>query len=314
MKIAILTPKNDFTQEQQVTLSKTGEVVFSSAMEQPIEEFIELSRDAVILAVDPDNFGGFETAKEKLDQLIETLPNLKGLALDTTSFGWVDLEYARTKGITVCNIPGYSRESVAEHTIALLLCLAKRIIELDRKTQQGKYKLEKGFELKGKTLGIIGLGSIGSRVAELGACLGMKVIAYNRSPKTYPKVEMVSLEELLKRSDAVSVHATHEDSNANFLDQEKITQMKDGVIIVNTDDREFIDEVALSEAMKSGKVFGYAYEGEDLDNTPLKGLDRAIGIKGFGWYTTEALVNLMQIWVDNIVALAHNKPQNIVKT
>jgi len=175
MKIAVFNPKSDFTAAQQEQLSKFGEVVYiEPPMEHPLEELIELAKDAEVLAVDPDNFGGFEKARDRLTQLMETLPNLKGLALDTTSFGWVDFEYTNKRNMPVSNCPGWSRQSIAELALALLLNLSKNIIKLDRKTQKGEYKLEKGFELKGKTLGIIGIGSIGSALADLGNGIGMK--------------------------------------------------------------------------------------------------------------------------------------------
>src|SRR6266851_835260 len=98
MKIAIFNPKSDFTAVQQEQLSKFGEVVYiDPPMEHPLDELVKFAEGAEILAVDPDNFGGFETARERLTQLIETLPNLKGLALDTTSYGWVDLEYCKKR-------------------------------------------------------------------------------------------------------------------------------------------------------------------------------------------------------------------------
>jgi phosphoglycerate dehydrogenase-like enzyme len=167
-----------------------------------------------------------------------------------------------------------------------------------------------GFELKGKTLGIIGLGNIGSRVAELAKGIDMKVIAYNRSPKKMAGVEMKSFAEVLRESDAITLHTTHEPSNRNIIGKEQLAKMKKGVIIVNLVDRELVDEKAMAEAIKSGKVYGYAYEGVDLTNTPLANLENAVGIKGFGWYTKEALNNLFQIWVDNIVALSKGKPQH----
>ena len=88
--------------------------------------------------------------------------------------------------------------------------------------------------------------------------------------------------------------------------------MKAGVTIVNTVDRELVDEGAMAEALQSGKVYGYAYEGEDLINTPLAKVENAVGIRGFGWYTKEALANLYKIWVDNIVAIVKGNPQNRV--
>lgn len=218
----------------------------------------------------------------------------------------------RERGLPVSNVPGYSGESVAEHAIALLLSLAKRIIISDRKTQQGKFKLEMGFELKGKTLGVIGLGNIGSRVAELGLGIGMKVIAYNRTPKKMKGVIMESLNEVLTESDAISLNTTHEESNNNMISEKELAKMKKGVIIVNTVDRELVDEDAMAKALKSEKVYGYAYEGEDLVNTPLAKLENAIGLQAFAWYTKEALENLYKIWISNLVTAAKGKPQNRV--
>ena len=315
MKIAVFTPKAEFSLKQQQQLDKLGEVVYiEPPMEHPLEELIQLASGAEILAVDPDNFGGFETARERLTQLMETLSNLKGLALDTTSGGWVDFAYTNRRKIPVSHCPGWSRQSIAELALALLLNLSKNIIKLDRKTQKGEYKLEKGFELKGKTLGIIGVGDIGSALADLAKGIGMKIIGYNHSPKTVSGVEMKpSLDELLDESDAISLHITHTDGNKNFIGKEQLAKMKDGVIVVNVADRECVNENAMADAIKSGKVFGYAYEGEDLEHTPLAGLDNAIGLKGFGWYTTEALENLFQVWVDNIESMARKKPKNVIR-
>jgi len=314
MKIAVFTDKSSFTPDQQRRLATLGKVVYSNSSENLSDDkLVEIASDSEIIAPDPDNFGGFETARPKLTRVMKSLPNLQAVCLSTTSFGWVDLEYCRKREIKVSNVPGYSRESVAEHTLAMLLCLAKQIILTDRRTQQGKYKLEMGTELKGKTLGIIGLGNIGSRVAELGLGMGMNVVAFNRSPKKQTGVEMVSLDELLKQADAISLHTTHEDGNKNLLDKRKIAKMKKGVLIVNTVDRELIDETELARALRSGQVGGYAYEAEDLKKTPLANLENVVDLRGFGWYTKEALANLYEIWAENIVAATSGKPRNLIK-
>ncbi|MDP3955219.1 MAG: D-isomer specific 2-hydroxyacid dehydrogenase family protein [bacterium] len=313
MKIVIFNPKSSFTSEQQGQLSSFGEVLYAKNREElSVPELLEMARGAEIVGVDPDPLGGFEKAKEKLTKVMESLPNLKGVCLSTTSFGWVDLDYCKKRKIPVSNVPGYSRESVAEHALALLFCLAKRIIVSDRKTQKGEYKLEMGFELKGKTLGIIGLGNIGSRLAELGQGIGMKVITYNRTAKKMKGVKMKSLDQVLKESDAISLHTTHEETNNKMIDEKEIAKMKNGVIVVNTVDRELVGEVAMARALKTGKVYAYAYEGEDLVHTPLARLENAIGIKGFAWYTKEALDNLYKIWIENLSSLAKGKPQNLV--
>lgn len=312
MKIAVLVPGSEFTFEQRKRLESLGEVVYTdSRKEYAVADLTALIKNADILAADPDNVGGFEKAKPRMTQLMESLPNLKGVALASTSYGWIDLEYCSKRNIPVANVPGYSREAVAEHTLGLLLALAKRIIVTDRRTQKGQYKIGLGLELTGKTLGIIGLGSIGSRVAELSLGIGMRVIACNRSQKNMTGVEMKSFDDVLKESDAISIH-THEEGNIGMIEKDAISRMKNGAIIVNTANREIVDEQAMSDAIKSGKVYGYAYEAEDLEHGPLVGLEDAVGIQGFGWYTKESIVRQLEILIDNIKAISEDKPIHVV--
>ncbi len=315
MKIAVFNPKSDFLKEQQVTLTDIGKVSFvDEYKEYPLNQLIEIVKDAEILAVNPDILGGFEKARDKLVIIMETLPKLKGIALGTTSYGWVDLDYCRKRKIVVCNLPAkLQRETIAEHTIALLLCASKQIILTDRRTQKGQYKLEMGFELKGKTLGIIGLGNIGSRVAEIAKCFGMRVIACNRSPKSQNGVEIKTFDEVLRESDIISIHVTHVAENKGLISKKEIHKIKKGAIIINIADREMVDEGAMAEAIRSKKAATYIYEAEDLINTPLAGLENAVGLQGFGWYTSEVMKALMETWVENIVALAKNKPKNMVE-
>lgn len=313
MKIAVFKPKSEFSRPLQKKLASLGEVTYTrSRDEYSVVNLIKFAKKAELLAVDPDNLGGFEKASTRLTRIMESIPQLKGISLSTTSYGWIDMEYCRKSGIPVSNIPGYSRESVAEHALAMLLCLAKRIIEVDRETQQGRYQLMMGTELAGKTLGIIGLGNIGSRMAELGQAIGMKVIAYNRAPKKQSGVTMKSFDEVIQKADAISLHVRDTEDLQYMIDAKVIKRMKPQALIVNTASRELVDETALAKGLKSGKVGGYAYEGEDLVHTPLAHIPRAIGLKGFGWYTKEALTNLSQIWVENIVALANRKPRNVI--
>ena len=313
MKIAIFLAQSRFTLEQQKKLANLGEIIYSkNDKELSIENLLSIVSEAEIIVADPDNFGGFEKAKPVLMKVIESLPNLKGICLSTTSFGWIDLDYCKKRNLPVSNVPGYSREAVAEHALALLLCLAKKIIVLDRRYHKGEYKIEMGNELMGKTLGIIGLGNIGSRVAELALGIGMKVIACNRSPKQIAGVEMKSFDEVLAEADAISLNTTHEDKNKDLINKNQITKMKEGVIIVNTVDRDLVNEQDMAEALKSGKIGAYAWEGENLEDTPLAGLENSVGIRAFAYYTKEALDNLFQILVGNIIALANNNPQNRV--
>jgi glycerate dehydrogenase len=313
MNITFFNPQDSFTKDQLHTLSNLGNVTFTKTRDAlPTSECIDMAKNADIIVCDPDPLGGFEKAKEELSKVIESTPTLKGICLSTTSFGWIDLDLCKKRNIPVCNIPGYSKESVAEQAIAFLLGAAKRIFISDRRTQKGTFSLYQGFELKGKTLGIIGLGSIGGNVAKLAHGIGMDVIAYNRTPMSMDHVTMVPLDALLAQSDAITLHTTHEVTNNNMIGEKELLKMKKGVIVINTVDRELVDEDAMAKALETGAVDTYVYEGEDLVHTPLAHLENAIGFKGFAWYTKEALENLHQILVSNIIACVEGKPQNRV--
>lgn len=277
-----------------------------------MEEMIKLARGSQIIAPGPEVFGGFEKATPRLTQLMESLPDLKGVALATTSFDWIDLAYCRKRKLSVTNVPFYSTESVAEHVLCLLLALAKKVIISDRRNQAGKYKLDLGTELKGKTLGVIGLGHIGSRVAELGLALDMNVVAYNRTPKQSAAAGMKSLNRVLAEADMISINLAANDETKNFISQEQIDKMKPGMMIVNLANRKIVDETAMAAALKSKRVAAYAYEGEDLDSGPLSKIETAIGLQPFAWYTKEALANAAEIWTESILSLVAGKPINLI--
>ena len=311
MKIVILTPKSEFTKAHQDELSTLVEVVYSDSRRQySIDELISLCHDANILAVDPDNLGGFELAPEILPKILDAAPSIKNLPLSTTSYGYIDKILCQSKGIKVTNVPHYSSESVAEHTITLLLGCSKRIFLSDRRTQKGEYKLEMGYEVAGKTLGIVGLGSIGQKTAQLALGLGMKVIAYNRTQKPMGGVQLKDLDQVLAESDYLSIHLIDSPETTGIISVSKIAKLKKGAMIVNTASRDLIDETALAKALQSGAVDSYALEAEDLISGPLGKLENAFLFKGFGWYTKEALERNKEIWVKNIIGLAKGKPVN----
>lgn len=314
MKIAILSPRSEFNKDQISRLESLGEISFTETRdENPFDELLKLSQGAEILAIDPDVCGGFEKAKANVNKLIDAMPQLKGICLGTTSFGWVDLEHCKEKKIMVSNCPGWSRNSVAEQTITFILATLRRVILTDRETQAGKYQLKMSHEVNGKTLGIIGLGSIGSRVADLAHGLGMKVIAYNRTRKSYPNVEIKEqLDDLLSEADVIALHITHSPENINLIGVHELSKVKKGVIFVNLADRESIDETAMAQALKDGTVGSYIFELEKFEGSPLTGLENVIMMKPFAWFTQEALDRLIELWTKNIEAMTQNNPQNLV--
>jgi D-3-phosphoglycerate dehydrogenase len=157
-------------------------------------------------------------------------------------------------GIAVHLIKGYGDTAVAESAIALMWAAARGIAQMDREMRAGNWLREDGMQLTGKTLGLIGFGGIAAEVARIALGGGMRVIAWNRSPKKHPKVEFVELDELLTESDVVSIHLLLNDETRGFLSRACIEAMKPGVILVNTARGAVVDEKAMIDALKSGQI------------------------------------------------------------
>jgi len=315
MKIVILTPKSEFTKAHQDELSALGEVVYTDSRRvYSLEELKKICKNANILAVDPDNLGGFDNTPVVLPQLLDRLSTVKGIALSTTYFGYIDQKYCAKKGIQVTNVPHYSSQSVAEYSISLLLGCAKRIFLSAHRAKHHAYRRELGYEVAGKTIGIIGLGDIGKKTANLARALGMKVMAWNRTHRNVRGVRSTTLEEVLSQSDFISLHLDDNPATLGFLSKSRIAQLKRGVIVINTTaNRHMVDEQAMVHALKSGLVDSYAFEAEDPTLLPLSKIETAFPLNGYtAWYTKEALERNKEIWVNNIIGLAKGKPVNLV--
>ncbi len=199
--------------------------------------------------------------------------NCKGLKhvvfLGTGARSYMNPEELAELGIEVHLIKGYGDTAVAEAAIALMWASARGIAEMDREMRAGNWLREDGMQLTGKTLGLIGFGGIAAEVARIAGGSGMRVIAWNRSPKTHPGVAFVTLEKLLADSDVVSLHLLLNDETRGFLSRERIAAMKPGVILVNTARAAMVDEDAMIAALKSGHI---RHAGLDVFNTePLPG-------------------------------------------
>ena len=259
------------------------------------------------------------------EDILEACPNIRFIGTLATGYNVIDTDAAAKRGIPVSNVPGYGTDAVAQHTFALLLELTNHVGEHSECVRRGAWKSAGDFcfwnrplmELKGKTLGIIGYGSIGKKTAEIGAAFGMKVI-YN-SRKEYPsdgRAEYRSLDELYRESDIISLHCPLFPETERMINKESIEKMKDGVIIINTSRGGLIDEKALSEALDSGKVKGAAVDvisKEPMeDDNPLCNAKNIIITPHIAWASWEARKRLMDIAVDNLRAFCEGKPQNVV--
>jgi len=213
-----------------------------------------------------------------------------GVGLDN-----IDVKYAESKGIEVRNTPAASSNSVAELTIGFLFALVRQIPQVNATMKQGAWEKKaysKGTELSGKTLGLIGLGRIGGLTAQKANALGMEVIFYRRTPTQVDYATQVSLDELFARSDFISLHVPHTPETHTIIDAEAFEKMREGVYVVNCGRGGTLDEAALYEAIKNGKVAGAAldvYEDEKVERGKrFMDLPQVIGSPHIGAGTKEA--------------------------
>ncbi len=174
--------------------------------------------------------------------------------LGTGARSYMDPEALAELGITVHIIKGYGDTAVAEHAIALMWAGARGLALMDRGVRRGQWLRTEGMQLTGKTIGLVGFGGIAGEVARIAGGSGMRVLAWNRTPKSAPGVEFVGLERLLAESDVISLHLLLTDETRGFISREHIARMKPGVLLVNTARGAVIDEVALIEALRSGQI------------------------------------------------------------
>ncbi len=220
--------------------------------------------------------------------------------LGTGAGSFIDLEAAERLGITVRSYKGYGDRSVAEHAFALMLAAAHRVAEMDRDVRAGRFEPKNSIELLGKTVGVVGTGGIGRQMIRMCAGIGMKVLAWNRSgvPADLP-CEAVELDELLRRADVVSLHLVLNEGTRGLLSREKLALMKPGAIFVNTARGAIVDEAALIEALREGRI-GHAaldvFTEEPLPtDSPLRGLANVTLTPHAGFMTREASINLLRM-------------------
>jgi D-3-phosphoglycerate dehydrogenase len=225
--------------------------------------------------------------------LIDQATSLKAIVRGGVGLDNIDVDYARSKGIAVLNTPAASSASVAEQTIGYLFCLARHLPQATASMKAGLWEKKKfkGTELAGKRLGLIGCGRIGQEVAKRASALEMDVVFFRRTDCEMDCAEQVSLDELIRTSDYISLHVPHTEETHNILDADTYAKMKDGVYIVNCGRGGTLDEDALYDAIQSGKVAGAAldvYAEEPAKGNKLFTLEQVIGSPHIGASTNEA--------------------------
>lgn len=283
------------------------------AYEKNTDELVQLERagdaDVIMIANMPLSGG-----------VIRNCPSLKFIDVAFTGVDHVDLEAAKERNIAVSNASGYSNESVAELAVCMMLSLLRNVKQVEERCRkEGTKDGLVGRELKGKTLGIVGLGAIGKRVAQLAKAFGCEVLAYSRNPKEDNKslASYVPLEELLQRSDIVSLHCPLTNETRNLLDKEKIGMMKQNAILINAARGPVVDYTALAEALKNGRIGGAGidvFEGEPPVNRnhPILQAPNTLVTPHIAFASEESMTLRAEIVFDNLYKWMEGTQQNII--
>lgn len=265
--------------------------------------------------------------------VINKLPNLKLIATRTTGFDHIDLKTAAEKGIIVCNVPTYGENTVAEYTFALLLTLSRKIIPgYQRVHTENQFDTRglQGFDLKNKTIGVIGTGHIGEQVIKVAKGFDMQVVAFDAFPRedlaTNLEFSYVSLDELLKKSDIVTLHVPLIPQTKHLINKENIKKFKKGAVLINTARGPVVETAAVLEGLEQNILSGVGldvFEEEmevkeslnpDSALAKIIKMDNVIITPHNAFNSKEAEERIIQTTVDNIQSFISGNPQNLVKS
>ena len=277
------------------------------------------------------------------EQIIREIPNLKLITTRSTGFDHIDIDKCKKQGITICNVPSYGENTVAEHTFALILSLSRNMCKACIRRFEQNFSIEglEGFDLKGKTIGVIGTGQIGLHVIRIAKGFGMNVVAYDvRQNKLLSEVlgfEYVTLEDLLARSDVITLHVPYMKATHHLMNKDTFKLVKKGAILINTARGSVVDTEALIEALDQKVLSGAGldvFEGEELikeekqlvhdpkniedltnlvKDHVLLGKDNVVFTPHIAFYSKEAMERILETTVENVAAFVSGNPQNVVE-
>jgi len=259
--------------------------------------------------------------------LIDRFPSSVELICEAgTGYNNIDIEAAQEKNISVCNVPGYSTEAVAQLVFGLILNLSSSLTLQQLMLERGnfsnftKHLQVPHFEVQGKTLGVIGSGAIGGQVIKIALVFGMQVLVFSRTRKAWtdPRIQSVSLEELVKSSDFITIHCPLTPETKHLINRDCLKMMKSTAFIINTARGQIIKEEDLIEALQEGKIAGAALDVQDPEppeaTNPLFQMDNVILTPHIGWKCMESRQRLINMLADNIESFQQGKPINVVNS
>ncbi len=273
------------------------------------ERLLERVRDAEVVI-------NIRSSSNFTEAIFQSCPRLRLISVWGTGTDNVDLLAAKRHGVTVTNTPDVSAFSVAEHALALMLAVARTLPAQDAATRAGSWPRGQGIELRGKTLGIIGLGAIGRQFAQLGAAIGMRVIAWTMHPNPTLGFELVEFDDVLRISDVVSMHLRLSPETDGMIGAPQLRLMKPSAIFVNTARGKIVDEAALIEALETKQIAGAGLDVFATEPLPaghkLTELSNVVLTPHSAGITPEALEAGLNLAVENVFRFLAGRPANVV--
>lgn len=313
MKINFLEPlgiSNDRLREiVDNTIGTQHEVTYYSDRNEDPAVLVERCQGADCVVLSNMKFGR---------GIIEKCPELKMICVAFTGVDLVDIEYCKEKNIRVCNCAGYSTVAVADLVFGFVIDLARNVFPCNEVVRKGGTKQGLvGFELEGKKFGVIGAGAIGQRVLKIAQAFGCETYAYNRSPKEIPGVQFVTMEELLKTCDIISVHVPQTKETIGLIGEEQFDMMKDTALFINTARGPIVDSEALAKALNEGQIAGAAVDVFEVEppvaaDHVLFGAKNLIATPHVAFASQQAFEKRAVIVAENIKCWINGNMQNVI--
>lgn len=306
MEVYVIGKKKDFTNEQIGRLEKIGNLNFIEEKHDMYNSEYVKSKEDKIIALDPD----FTDWKFPND-LIDKIQNLKGICLMTTSYSYIDLEFCSKKNIIVTNVPKYSTDSVAEYACSLMMSIARKLpLQIKNGLKEDFSSKYLQMQVKGKKAAIVGLGSIGTRIAEILDGIGMDVIYWSRKSRS-DKFEYKELSEIFKTADFIFPTFSVNEETKEIITDELIDSMKSTSSIVSIIGTDIFNTDLIFNKVKNNELYGFAFEESNSDLNNYEG--NIMVTSPYAWYTKEALENCIEIWVQSIEGIDAGEVVNQVK-
>lgn len=306
MEVYVIGNKKDFTKEQIGRLEKIGTLNFIEEKHDMYNSEYVKSKEDKIIAIDPD----FTDWKFPND-LIDKIQNLKGICLMTTSYSYIDLEFCSKRNIVVTNVPKYSTDSVAEYACSLMMSIARKLpLQIKNNLKEDFSSKYLQMQVKGKKAAIIGLGSIGTRIAEILDGIGMNVIYWSRKSRN-DKFEYKELSEIFETADFIFPTFSINEETKGIVTDELINSMKNTSSIVSIIGTDIFDTDLIFNKIKNNELYGFAFEESNSNLNNYEG--NVMVTSPYAWYTKEALENCIEIWVQSIEGINAGKIVNQAK-